>query len=190
MEEVKSASSESDLDGNQGPSAAGEAAADTVEVSDLAQQLAAVTEERDKLEAEKKTLADRLVRFQAEFDNFRKRVDRERMELLEFASMDAVRNILPMTDDFERALRSEVTDKEFVRGLEMIYQRLMEALTKLGLQPIPAEGEKFDPNLHHAVNKEQSEEYEEDAILEEYQKGYYFKGRVLRPAMVKVAVKP
>ena len=194
MEEVKNASSESDLDGNHQASAAvnpdNDSPADRVDVTDPAEQLAAVTAERDSLEAEKKTLTDRLVRFQAEFDNFRKRVDRERMELLEFASMDAVRAILPIADDFERALKSDVADKEFARGLEMIYQRLMDVLAKLGLEPIAAVGEKFNPNLHHAVNKEQTEEQEEDTILEEYQKGYYFKARVLRPAMVKVAVRP
>lgn len=193
MEEVKNASSESNLDESQESAATSpeaDPAADRVDVADPAQQLAAVTEERDKLEAERKTLSDRLVRFQAEFDNFRKRVDRERMELLEFASIDAVRAILPIADDFERALKVEGPDKEFSRGLEMIYQRLMDMLTKLGLEPIIAVSQKFDPNLHHAVNKEQTEEHEEDTVLEEYQKGYYFKGRVLRPSMVKVAVKP
>jgi len=193
MEEVKNASSESNLDESQQSVATepeADPAADRVDVADPAQQLAAVAEERDKADAERKVLADRLIRFQAEFDNYRKRVDRERMELLEFASIEAVRSILPIADDFERALKSDGAEKEYARGMEMIYQRLMEVLTKLGLEPIAAVGQKFDPNLHHAVNKEQTEEQEEDTILDEYQKGYYFKGRVLRPSMVKVAVKP
>lgn len=163
--------------------------ADTARISDPADQMAALATERDQLAMEKADLQDRLLRRQAEFDNFRKRAERERMEWAEFAGTETVKAILPIADDFERALKGECADKEYVRGMELIYQRLVEVLKKQGLEPIESAGQKFDPNVHHAVNKEQSDEHEEDTILEEYQKGYNFKGRLLRPAMVKVSVK-
>lgn len=162
---------------------------DTVSVSDPVEQLAAVAAERDKLADDVKDLQNLLLRRQAEFDNFRKRIDREKMELSEYASMGAVNAILPIIDDFDRALKVECADKEYSKGMLMIRQRLFESLEKLGLEPIVSEGEKFDPNLHHAVSKAESAEHADDTVLEEYQKGYNFKGRVLRPAMVKVSVK-
>jgi molecular chaperone GrpE len=194
MEEGKNASNDSTVgvedQAHVADGAASHEASDSVEISDSADQLAAIAAERDALAAEKSALSDRLIRFQAEFDNFRKRVDRERMEMLEYASVEAVRSMLPIADDLERALKVESADKVYARGMEMVYQRLDEALKKLGLEPLTTEGERFDPNLHHAVTKIQSDEYEDGAILEEYQKGYNFKGRLLRPAMVKVAVRP
>jgi molecular chaperone GrpE len=162
---------------------------DTVEMADLADQLAAVAADRDRLQLENAELQDRLLRRQAEFENFRKRVEREKVELLEYSGLEAVRAILPVVDDFDRAVKAESADKEYARGMEMIHQRLGETLKKLGLEPIECEGQKFDPNLHHAVTKEPSESVDEDTVLEVYQKGYNFKGRLLRPAMVKVSVR-
>lgn len=164
-------------------------ASDTASVTDPLDQLAAVAAERDQLAAEKADLQERLLRRQAEFDNFRKRAERERMEWAEFSGMEVVRAVLPIADDFERALKVECADKEYSRGMDLIYQRLAEVLKKQGLEPVESQGQKFDPNVHHAVNKQQSDEHEEDTVLEEYQKGYNFKGRLLRPAMVKVSVK-
>ncbi len=149
----------------------------------------ALAAEIERLTAEKNELNDRLLRRQAEFDNFRRRVERERFETMEYASTEAVRAMIPILDDFERALKAETADKEYAKGMGLIYQRLLDNLTKLGLEPVPAVGTVFDPNLHHAIQKEESEEAEENAILEEYQRGYNFRGRPLRPAMVKVAVK-
>lgn len=160
-----------------------------VEMADPAGQLAAVTADRDRLQLENADVQDRLLRRQAEFENFRKRVEREKVELLEYAGMEAARAILPIVDDFERALKAESADRDYARGMEMIHQRLLEALTKLGLESIECEGRKFDPNLHHAVTRESLESVEEDTVLEVYQKGYNFKGRLLRPAMVKVSVR-
>ena len=145
--------------------------------------------EIERLTAEKNELNDRLLRRQAEFDNYRRRVERERFETMEYASTEAVRALVPILDDFERALKAETADKEYAKGMGLIYQRLLDNLTKLGLEPVPAVGTVFDPNLHHAIQKEESEDAEENAILEEYQRGYNFRGRPLRPAMVKVAVK-
>jgi molecular chaperone GrpE len=101
-----------------------------------------------------------------------------------------VRDILPVLDDFERALKVETADREYARGVELIYQRLYESLKKLGLEPIETEGRKFDPNLHQAVERVEAEDAEDQAILGEFQRGYNFRGKLLRPAMVRVAVRP
>lgn len=149
-----------------------------------------LTAERDHLLEEKNDLLDRLLRRQAEFDNFRRRAERERADVLEYANTETVRSILPILDDFERALKVECTgNKEYVRGMELIHQRLSDALKKLGLEPISAKGLKFDPHVHHAVEMAETDQVEDHTILEEYQRGYNFRGRMLRPAMVKVAVK-
>ena len=148
----------------------------------------AITAERDRLLKEKEELVELLRRRQAEFDNFRKRAEREKSEVLEFAHSDSVRAILPILDDFERALKTETADKVYERGMAMIYQRLADALKKLGLETITTKGQKFDPHLHHAVDMLETEDVEEQTILDEYQPGYNFRGRLLRPAMVKVAV--
>jgi molecular chaperone GrpE len=145
--------------------------------------------ERDRLIAETQDLQDRLLRRQAEFENFRRRAERERADILEYANTETVRSLLPIIDDFERALKVESADKEYVRGMELIYNRLSEALKKLGLEPIEAVGQTFDPNLHHAVDRQETKEHEDQKVLDEYQRGYYFRGKLLRPAMVKVAVR-
>jgi molecular chaperone GrpE len=146
--------------------------------------------ERDRLAAEKSELTDRLLRLRAEFDNARRRADRERSEYLQFAAMDLVRDLLPMLDDFERALRVETPDREYAKGIELIYQRMSDTLKKLGLEPIDTEGKRFDPNLHQAIERVPTEDAEDQTILGEFQRGYQFKGKLLRPAMVKVAVRP
>jgi len=156
--------------------------------SELATSLREITADRDRISREKSELQDLLQRRQAEFENFRRRNERERGELLEFASMDTVKALLPVLDDFERALKVESTDTEYARGMELIYQRLYEGLKKLGLEPISAEVPLFNPHIHHAVEMVDTKDHPDQTILEEYQRGYYFKGRLLRPAMVKVAV--
>lgn len=153
-------------------------------------QLAAVTAERDRLAAERVDLQDRLLRSRAEFDNARRRAERERSDYLQFAAMDLVKNVLPVLDDFERALKVETSDKEYARGVELIYQRLYETLKKMGLEPIETEGKPFDPNLHQAVERVETDEADDHTVVGEFQRGYNFKGKLLRPAMVRVAVKP
>jgi molecular chaperone GrpE len=153
-------------------------------------QLAAVTAERDKLAAEKAEVEDRLRRAWAEFDNARRRAERERSEFVQFAAMDLVRSLLPTLDDFERALKAESSDKEHARGVELIYQRFYDTLKKMGLEPIETAGKTFDPNLHEAVQRIHTEDFDDQAIVEEFQRGYNFKGKLLRPAWVKVAVRP
>ena len=144
--------------------------------------------ERDRLSKEKSELQDLLQRRQAEFENYRRRVERERSEIFEYAAMDSVKALLPVLDDFERALKVESADKEYARGMELIYQRLFDTLKKLGLEPITEDVPVFNPHIHHAVEMVDTKDHPDQTILDEYQRGYYFKGRLLRPAMVKVAV--
>jgi molecular chaperone GrpE len=153
-------------------------------------QLAAVTAERDTLAVEKADLADRLLRARAEFDNARRRAERERSDFLQFAATDLVKDVLPVLDDFERALKVETADRNYAKGVELIYQRLYETLKKLGLEPIETAGKAFDPNMHQAVERVETDEAEDHIVLGEFQRGYNFKGKLLRPAMVRVAVKP
>lgn len=157
---------------------------------DPASQVTALTEERNRLAAENAELQDRLLRRQADFENYRRRAERDRSEFLQFAGMEFARAILPVLDDFERALKVESADGNFTRGVELIYSRLFETLKKMGLEPMDTVGKEFDPNLHQAVDKVESEDAEDQTILDEFQRGYNFRGKLLRPAMVKVAVKP
>src|ERR1039457_112239 len=152
-------------------------------------QLTAMAAERELFAAEKKELEERLLRARAEFENARRRWDRERLDYFQFAAMDMVRDLLPILDDFERALQVETADREYAKGVELIYQRTADTLKKLGLEPIVTAGQTFDPNLHQAVERVETQDAEDQAILGEFQRGYNFKGKLLRPAMVRVAVR-
>ena len=149
-----------------------------------------LTAERDRLAAEKAEMQNLLLRSQAEFQNYRKRVEKERVEFAEYSSTEAVRALLPIIDDFERALKIETADREFSKGMHLILQRLYESLKKLGLEPLVSAGQPFDPHVHHAVEMVETVNAPDHTVLEEYQRGYNFKGRLLRPAMVRVAVAP
>ncbi len=147
--------------------------------------------EFDKLKNERDTLLDRVARLQAEFENARKRSAREQQEFRDYAVTDALKALLPTLDSFERALHTSASDKsEFRSGVELIYKQLQDALVKLGLRPIPAKGEPFDPNLHQAIEMVDTEEVEDHHVLEELQRGYKLKDRLLRPSMVRVARNP
>ena len=150
--------------------------------------LAAMTAERDRAVAEKQEIWDRYLRKQAEFDNFRKRVAREKEEILQFAAMETIRKLLPVLDDFERALKTPSEGDEYRKGIELIHKRLYDTLVQTGLAPVETVGKKFDPHLHQAVDTVKDGQ-EDQTIVEEFQRGYEFKGRLLRPAMVKVAVR-
>ncbi|HEY1239192.1 MAG TPA: nucleotide exchange factor GrpE [Bryobacteraceae bacterium] len=152
-------------------------------------QLAAVTADRDRLTAENADLQDRLLRLRAEFDNARRRFEQQRLDYVQFAGMELVRDILPVVDDFERALKVETADTNYAKGVGLIYQRLNEILKKMGAEPMETEGRRFDPNLHQAVERVPTQTAEDQTIVGELQKGYLFKGKLLRPAMVRVAVK-
>jgi molecular chaperone GrpE len=145
----------------------------------------------DRLKTERDTLLDRLARLQAEFENARKRTAREQQEFREYAVADALKALLPILDSFERALQADASDKsEFRGGVELIYKQLEDALIKLGLRPIPAKGEPFDPHLHQAIEMVDTKEAEDHHVLEELQRGYKLKDRLLRPSMVRVARNP
>ena len=150
----------------------------------------AVRTERDNLKAERDELKELLLRRQAEFENFRKRSEREKADFSQYAGMELVRELLPVLDDFERALKAEAGNAEYAKGVAMIYNRLSDALKKQGLEPIDTAGKAFDPHLHQAVEKVETKDAPDHAILGEFQRGYFFKGKMLRPAMVRVAINP
>jgi molecular chaperone GrpE len=152
-------------------------------------QMTQLRAERDQFKADRDEVKELLLRRQAEFDNFRKRTERERSEYLQFASMEAVRELLPVLDDFERALKSESGNVEYAKGVEMIYTRMYEALKKLGLEPMETVGAQFDPHLHQAIERVETTDAPDNTVLGEFQRGYHFKGKMLRPSMVRVAVK-
>ena len=142
-------------------------------------ELQALKEERDGL-------YDRLLRKQAEFENYKKRVDRERSEFVQFASAELMRELLNALDSFDLALRN--TDGD-LRGFELIYKQLQDTMGRFGLKAIEAKGQKFDPNIHQAVSTQTTDEVEENTVVEEMRRGYTLNGRLLRPAMVTVSTK-
>ncbi len=159
-----------------------------MQASQPAGEVTARDAELETLKAERDALLDRLARLQAEFENARKRVAREQKEFREYALADAVKALLPILDSFERALQAGSEEKsEFRSGVELIYKQLQDTLAKLGLRPIPAKGEPFDPHLHQAIEMVETSETKDHHVLEEMQRGYKLKDRLLRPAMVKVA---
>ncbi len=151
--------------------------------------------ETEKLKAERDALLDRLARLQAEFDNARKRAVREQQDFREFAAADVIKNFLPILDSFERALKaggdsssnSNSNSNEFRNGIELIYRQFQDALQKIGVQPLVSVGQPFDPRVHEAVEMVDTTEVPDHHVLDELQRGYKYKERLLRPAMVRVA---
>ena len=143
-----------------------------------------------KLLAEKQQLFDQLLRKQADVENFRKRVAREKDEFLQYALFHALESLLPILDGFELALDSEGGGEDYHKGMELIHKQFLEALQKLGLEVIEAKGHEFNPHLHEAIATVETNEYPDHAVVDELQRGYFFKQRLLRPAMVKVAKQP
>jgi molecular chaperone GrpE len=144
--------------------------------------------ELDKVKAERDALLDRLARQQAEFDNARKRGVREQQDFREFAAADVIKNFLPTLDSFERALKAASPDAtDFRNGIELIYRQFQDALQKIGVQPIPAVGQPFDPRVHEAIEMVDTTEVPDHHVFDEVQRGYKYKDRLLRPAMVRVA---
>lgn len=145
-------------------------------------------EELERIKKERDDTVDRLLRAQAEFDNFKKRTQRERIAERTYKSQDLVNELLPALDNFERALAVEPTDdtKSILDGITMVYNQVKDALKSENVEVIETVGKEFDPNLHHAVMQVEDENYESNIIIEELQKGYILKDRVIRPAMVKV----
>ena len=145
---------------------------------------------KDKKDEKIEELTDRLTRQMAEFDNFRKRTDREKSQMYEVGAKDVIDKILPVVDNFERglgAVTGEEKEDPFVKGMEQIYKQLMTTLEGIGVKPIEAVGNEFDPDFHNAVMHVEDEEVGENIIVEEFQKGYMYRDSVVRHSMVKVA---
>lgn len=174
------------------PAAGDETVADQAEASTgrpQAEPDAALAE----LQREKQALQDRLLRTAAEFDNYRKRMERERRELSEYAASEILLELLPIVDNFERALQAPGGGGEleaFRKGIELIHKQMLDLLRKRGVTPIDALGADFDPKFHQAVIHEASGEHREGEVMQELQRGYMLGERLLRPAMVKVAKHP
>ncbi|HEX4782823.1 MAG TPA: nucleotide exchange factor GrpE [Candidatus Sulfotelmatobacter sp.] len=169
-----------DADDNQSGSAAGGATS----------QEASALVELQKLKAERDSLLDRLARAQAEFENARRRAAKEQQDFRDYAAADAIKALLPVIDSFERALQVKSDLGDFRSGVELIYKQLQDALVKLGVQPIPAKGEPFNPHVHEAIEMVETADAPDHQVIEELQRGYKMKDRLLRPAMVKVAKNP
>lgn len=144
--------------------------------------------ENEALKAEKEEVFNRMLRIQAEYDNFKKRSQKEKEAERKYKSQDLINELLPALDNFERALQVEVTDanSSLFDGITMVYRQFQDALKSQGVEVIETEGKTFDPNLHHAVMQTEDDEFEPNIVVEELQKGYLLKDRVIRPAMVKV----
>ena len=143
-----------------------------------------------QLQKERDDYYDRLLRKTAEFDNYRKRTDRERLQLAEAAAADLIKDLLPLVDDLERAIKSDAGHEAaapILRGVELIHKQLLDTLRKRGVTPIEALGADFDPHYHMAVAHEPAEGRRENEVIEEFTRGYMLGDRLLRPAMVKVA---
>ena len=145
---------------------------------------------KDKKDEKIEELTDRLTRQMAEFDNFRKRTEKEKSQMYEIGAKDIIEKILPVVDNFERgiaAVPEQEKSNPFAEGMEKIYKQLMTTLEEIGVKPIEAVGQEFDPDFHNAVMHVEDEEVGENIITEEFQKGYLYRDSVVRHSMVKVA---
>ena len=145
---------------------------------------------KNKKDKKIEELTDRLTRQMAEFDNFRKRTDKEKSQMYEVGAKDIIEKILPVVDNFERgldAVKEEEKDDPFVQGMEKVYKHLMTTLEEIEVKPIEAVGKEFDPNLHNAVMHVEDENFGENIVAEEFQKGYTYRDSIVRHSMVKVA---
>lgn len=145
---------------------------------------------KDKKDEQIADLTDKLTRQMAEFDNYRKRTEKEKSAMYEIGAKDVIEKILPVVDNFERGfvtVSEEEKENPFVQGMDKVYKQLMTVLEGLGVKPIEALGQEFNPDLHHAVMHVEDEEASENVIVEEFQKGYMYRDSVVRYSMVKVA---
>lgn len=153
----------------------------------MQEEIEALKGQVEKLTGDLQEKKDRLLRLQADFDNFRRRSAKEREEISAVVTQNFCKDMLPLLDNFERAMAAETKDVEaFQKGVEMIFTQFQEVLKKNGLEQIEAVGQKFDPNFHQAVMRVEDPEKEDDTVAQELQKGYMVKGRVIRPSMVQV----
>lgn len=157
------------------------------EAAAMQEEIEALKGQVEKLTGDLQEKKDRLLRLQADFDNFRRRSAKEREEISAVVTQNFCKDMLPLLDNFERAMAAETKDVEaFQKGVEMIFTQFQEVLKKNGLEQIEAVGQKFDPNFHQAVMRVEDPEKEDDTVAQELQKGYMVRGRVIRPSMVQV----
>lgn len=168
-------------------------AIENAEVEELEAEInaeeALLTKTITELETKLGEAENRMYRIQADFDNHRRRVQLDKEAAHKYRAQSLVTDVLPVLDNFERALQAEGSDEStasFLQGMEMVYRQLVEALTKEGLEVIEAVGTTFDPNFHQAIMQVEDESFESNVVVEELQKGYKLKDRVIRPSMVKV----
>lgn len=156
----------------------------------MAGEQAAGGDDTEKLKAENRELLERMARMQAEFENARRRAIKEQRDYKDYALTEAVRNLLPVLDSFDRALASNATGDNFRAGMELIDRQFHDALAKLGVTEIAAEGQPFDPTVHEAIEMVDTDEVPDSHVIQELQRGYKIKERLLRPAMVRVGRNP
>jgi molecular chaperone GrpE len=159
-------------------------------VAEAGGETSATDSELQKLKNERDSLLDRLARQQAEFENARRRASKEQQDYRDYALADSIKSLLPVVDSLERALQVKSDAAELRSGVELIYKQLLAALGKLSVNPIEAKGEAFDPRYHEAIEMVETNDAPDHQVVEELQRGYKFKDRLLRPAMVKVAKNP
>ena len=179
-------------DGNNGGAHESLPPADSQELAQEAQG-GVSRQEYERVAKERDALLDRLARLQAEFENARKRNQREQSDFREYATADVIKNFLPVLDNFNLALRTpnaQGADSALRSGIELIRKQLEDVLSRLGLQAIPAQGQTFDPRVHEAIEMVESSDHGDHEVIEELQRGYKMKDRLLRPAMVRVATNP
>jgi molecular chaperone GrpE len=153
-------------------------------------ETASAVADADELQKQRDEYYDRLLRTAAEFDNYRKRVERDRQSMADAVTADVVRELLPLVDDLERALKAETSAENpdaFRKGVELIHRQLLDILRKRGVQPIEALGADFDPHFHEAIAYEAAAGRRDGEVIEEFGRGYTLNGKLLRPSVVKVA---
>ena len=192
-EDMEDASEDDEADASEDaeePAAEEEAADDDKEKSGKEKKLFGRKNKKDKKDEKIEELTDRLTRQMAEFDNFRKRTEKEKSQMYEIGAKDIIEKILPVVDNFERGLAAvpeEDKANPFAEGMEKIYKQLMTTLEEIGVKPIEAVGNEFNPDYHNAVMHVEDEEFGENTVAEEFQKGYTYRESVVRHSMVKVA---
>ncbi len=170
--------------------ASAEGAADTQQAADQTEAQEAVHPEVEELRKQAEENHQRFLRTQADFDNYRRRTQKEKEEFAKYASLKLIEQLLPVVDNFDRALAASKDSSDYEalsKGLDMIFRQLEQVLANEGLKPMEAVGQPFNPEYHQAIMQVESDEYEEGIVVEEVQKGYLLKDKVIRPAMVKVS---
>lgn len=177
---------EETLVNQEGESMDSESQAEQAQESD---ELSAAKAKIEELEAKLSETENRMYRVQADLDNFRRRARLDLEAAQKYRSQNLITEILPALDNFERALKIDTDDEKtqsLLQGMDMVYRQLVQALQNEGIEAIQAEGQPFDPHLHQAVMQVEDDQYESNVVIEEFQKGYKLKDRIIRPAMVKV----